>query len=606
MRSHAADDDNSRPFLATTAREDFWDTTGPVLFLGEWCLKFDRRAAMHDLRIAGVVPNPYKDAELVQHALKRAGELVERTLTALGVRLNALHGIEHAPRSWRILLGPWLQLYISTAYDRYLHIKHAQQSNPGFTTLLLSEKSFTVPRDTLEFACLLSEDTYNLQLISKLLVALGGKFPDKAIDASPNTLYGKLSGSSWKYRAASKTLSLVGRLSSALRPTVLLRTTYLPRQVEMKLAIKSFGRILPVLDPSSAPEDLGTDDASRRQLQDLDLGDGEFEMCLARMLPSDLPLSFVERFDEIGRAASKIYPKRVRAAFSANAWYYDEAFKRAAARYSEQGSLLLGTQHGGNYGALLNMPSEDHETAIVDRYYSWGWQRKDCRAEVVAMPASKLVGRKPVGVDNDKQGILWVATSASRYLSQYPFVPSQFRDYLDWQRRFAESLPPRLMPAVRFRPHYEDYGWGITERLKSSVPDIRIESWQEPFTNSLENCRLYVCDHLSTTFVEALSANKPAILFWNPASNELRPDARPFYDALRESGILFDTPEAAASAADLAYDDVESWWLAPQRQRAVDRFCKQFARTSDDALALWNAEMRRVSEQPFSLKTSTC
>jgi len=79
---------------------------------------------------------------------------------------------------------------------------------------------------------------------------------------------------------------------------------------------------------------------------------------------------------------------------------------------------------------------------------------------------------------------------------------------------------------------------------------------------SLENCRLYVCDHLSTTFAEALAANKPTVLFCNPETNRLRLDAQPYFDLLRNSGILFDTPETAASAVAAVYGDVEAWWNA--------------------------------------------
>ena len=35
--------DKERVFLATTALEEFWDTTKPIVFLGDWCLQYSRR-----------------------------------------------------------------------------------------------------------------------------------------------------------------------------------------------------------------------------------------------------------------------------------------------------------------------------------------------------------------------------------------------------------------------------------------------------------------------------------------------------------------------------------------------------------------------------------
>jgi putative transferase (TIGR04331 family) len=130
--------------------------------------------------------------------------------------------------------------------------------------------------------------------------------------------------------------------------------------------------------------------------------------------------------------------------------------------------------------------------------------------------------------------------------------------------------------------------------MKDCIPEIQIELWEEPFQKSLENCRLYVCDHLSTTFAEALAANKPTVLFCNPQTNKLRPEAQPYFDLLRGCGILCDTPEAAASIVASVYDDVETWWGTPERQAAVRLFCARFARTSPDAISLWSNELLRM------------
>ena len=148
---------------------------------------------------------------------------------------------------------------------------------------------------------------------------------------------------------------------------------------------------------------------------------------------------------------------------------------------------------------------------------------------------------------------------------------------------------------MRVRFHYEDFGWDIAGSWKDLYPGVMIESWDTSFIESLNGCRLYVCDHLATTFTEALSADKPTILFWNPAINELRPQAQPYYDRLRESGILYYSPEEAANAVTAVYDDVESWWNNPDRQEARRTFCSQFARTSADAVKEWVDEFNLVA-----------
>jgi putative transferase (TIGR04331 family) len=246
------------------------------------------------------------------------------------------------------------------------------------------------------------------------------------------------------------------------------------------------------------------------------------------------------------------------------------------------------------------MPFEDHETAIVDRYYSWGWERKDCAAEVIPFPASKLVGRKKVGASNLKNGILWATTSEPRYLVHFSLLPKFFHEYLSLQGRFAKTLHPKIVSALRLRPHREDLGWSVAERIRDCIPGVTIETWDVPFHESLARCRLYICDHFSTTFAEALAANKPVILFWDPQTNRLRPEAQPYYDLLRKTGILFDTPESAAATVNQIYDDVETWWNDPERQSAVETFCERFARNTPDAVELWAAEFKQIAAMPLS------
>lgn len=584
-------------FLATTALEEFWDISKPIVFLGEWCLLYERRSCWQALD-SRLLATPYDNADAADNACCYVNRIYEKMLPLLGVALNSIHSKNHSPRYWRILIGPWLQLYLSVVYDRFVHIKHALDQYPGFTTIGLSAESFVVPTDTLSFACFLSEESYNLQLYTKILSVIGKEFPCKEMEAPRNSLYGKLLGNSLKRRAVSYIVKIFAGVSTKFSKTTLLRNSYFPKQVVLQLTARNIGRILPSWNQVIPYPQFKCDSEKRDALRSIEIDKGEFELCLAAMLFADMPQCFVEGFGSVEAGARENYPRKTEVIFSANGWYYDEAFKQWAAKCADDGTMLLGTQHGGNYGALKNMPSENHEVDIVDLYYSWGWVRTDCKAKVIAMPATKLIGRKKLGADNSMRGILWVATSAHRYVIQYPFLPAYFQEYLAWQARFANALPQRVMTEVRFRPHYENYGWGTVERLKDAVPSVQVESWDVPFQEGLGNYRLYVCDHLSTTFAEALAVNKPTVLFWNPDANKLRAEAQPYFDLLRDAGIFFDTPEAAAAAVADVYDDVEAWWSNPERQETIQLFCERFARTSPDAITLWSNELKRVSELP--------
>lgn len=88
----------------------------------------------------------------------------------------------------------------------------------------------------------------------------------------------------------------------------------------------------------------------------------------------------------------------------------------------------------------------------------------------------------------------------------------------------------------------------------------------------------------STGFLETLGRNIPTIMFWNPKHWELRPSAQPYFDLLKEAGILHETPEAAAARAAEVWDDVAGWWNQPEVQDARRCFCDRFARTPEDLI----------------------
>ena len=582
-------------FLATTALEEFWDTSKPIVFLGEWCLLYSRRSYWAALG-GTLLESPYKDTNSSELSYKYIDSLYEETLSIISEKLNLIHNKNFSNRYWRILIGPWLLSYLSATYDRFLHVKTALTSYPKITTIRLSEKYFLTPKDTLDFSCLLTSDCYNLQIYSKIIVNFGVKSEAKEIKVFSNTLYKKLLKNSRSRKIISFGIKLFAKLSSKWNRTIILRSTYFSRSTEAKFAFFRFGRILLSWAQTDPTPCFDIDFQKRNALKNINIGDGEYEKCLTKLLFEDIPICFIEGYSLIEKCASDNFPMQSSAIFSANSWYYDETFKQWSADHAEKGTVLLGTQHGGNYGSLKIMPYENHEISIVDFYYSWGWTGGKAKEKLIPMPSTKLINRNVIGASNSKKEILWVATSSPRYLVQLPFLPEYYREYLEWQTRFTKFLPPEILTEIRFRPHYENYDWGTVERVKDCIPNIQIESWTTPFQKSLENCKLYVCDHLSTTFTEALAANKPTILFWNPITNPLRAEAESYFHVLRENGVLFDSPETAASALIAVYENVEVWWNDERRQQAVKLFCLQFARTDANAGALWVDELIRVSE----------
>lgn len=596
--SEAQFDGKEQIFLATTALEEFWETKKTIVFLGEWCLLYGRRPFWERLN-GKLLGSPFSNAKGAHDAHKYVNEIYERVLPRVGDILNSIHGTHNSLRYWRIVAGPWLMTYLHVVYDRYSHIKKALEQYPDFDTLVMAESSFVVPADLMGYVNSLKEDAENLQIYSKILVALGKTYPCKELAKTADPRRVEPVRDTLKRRMFGAVATLIPFIGITSTRSIFLKNTYFPLSFILPLVLKH-PRLLSIsIVGTPKPSNYVYNQEARKEIKKIWVGDGEFEQCVSAMLFSDIPKCYVEGYRDIKARTCGCYPENPKAIFSATAWYYDEGFKQWAAAAADRGALLIGTTHGGAYGGWADFSSELHETEIVNRYYTWGWVRLDSRADVIPYPASKLVGRKKLVADNSKSGILWAGTTSPRYLRDFPKLPLFYSEYLSWQCRFASTLRKNLVDNVRFRPHREDGGWGVVGRLRSCIPGVQIETWEVSFEESLANCRLYVCDHMSTTFAEALAVNKPTILFWNPQANELKPEAQFYYDLLRDNGILFDNPEGAGAAVNQFYDDVESWWNEPERQNAIQVFCERFARTSPDAVSLWVDEFKRVSNRPY-------
>jgi putative transferase (TIGR04331 family) len=579
--------------LAATSLEETWSSadTDDVVFLAPWCRRFTRREAWQPLGDV-VVGDPWATPEELGAGIAHLHAVTERALTQLGAVLSAYHGEIWSHRETRILLGPWLLWYLPAQLDRWERLVRAVAEHPGLAAWGWPEADAVVPPDTVAAVELLKGDRYNLQLMTPMMRAIGIRVTEATdiADAERPGFVGSNSRLSFRRRIAEK---IAGSAIAARHGnTVVMRSPHFPREVQVTLvrALK-LGAMpaptAPTIPPTAARPEL------RAKMPALDMGDGAFERHLAAALIADLPTCFLEGYADV-RAASHAMGRCPAAVLSANAWYFEEAFKRWAADGAARGSVLLGVQHGGNYGIDAYTPSEDHETAITDRYYTWGWTRDDVAATTVPMPAPKLMGRTQLQADPEATGVLLVATSSSSYPFHLSAGPEFIERYLARQSAFLSAVAGEACGVVRVRPHRESLGWDLAERIEEEHPDVTVESWEVPFADSLASCRVFVCDHLSTTFAEALATGKPTVLFWDPRDTPVRASAEPVLDALRSVGILHDTPEAAALAVTEAYADVVGWWSDPARVAAVDAFCRHFALTEPDAIDRWEKELRAV------------
>lgn len=577
----------SKRLLVTTAERRSWREDRPLLFVGNWCRLPEERQVWEDLD-AAVMPYHWDDREKLHADYPYLQSCYEDSLGALAKMLNAHHGTRHGTRYWRILLGPWLYLFIHVLFDRWTMVRQAADRDDVAGTILLADpEDELIPRD------------------------LRGMSPDDlrwnhflyacAIREQGLISWEEVPGECRGLMQDSATADPVGSLGQIVRQwlrTVLERTTrpgepffitsHLPRAVECQLqlalgSIPKFWRSPP--SPQVAP-DLNL--RAKLQLPREEKEQDEFRRFLAKMVPRQIPTVYLEGYRSLLEVIAKLrWPKRPRVIFTSNSFQFDEVFQGWAAERTAEGAPLVIGQHGGFYGVGRAVAGEDHQVEIADRFLTWGW--KDDRSGVYPQFALSNLGRKKQV--STPEGELLLVTVPIRMVSfkcnSWATAANQSQAFVQDQLRFAATLSPNILRKLVLRIHKrtdDKLRSAYIPQWRAAFPLVEIDPSITPIEKRIASSRLFVYTYNSTGFLETLGRNIPTVIFWNPNNWELRDGAIPLFDALAKAGIFFSDPEAAARHVNEIWDDVGGWWSRDDVQAARKAFCAQYARDSAEPL----------------------
>lgn len=583
-------------FLATTALSEFWDTQEEILFLGSWCLRHDQRDRWSKLRYR-VLPSPWDDRERFYRAAEYLDACSERMLELLSDYLNGVHRVKGDTRYWRILIGPWLVHHLHVLYDRVTHLQDAFRQDGSLKSLCLDPADFRVPQDAGEYFRWVLEDPYNLQLYSGLMTPMGRSFPCRRYSVQENPPnHGPLLRRMGRWG--------IGHLQESLgwllkrRWEVALYETVLPRSMVLKMVWQTGFRALPLTQKTRWPAGFSKPlmNQKRTGLSGLSAQD-EFERFFVQTLPQNFPSLYLEGYTAAREETLKRLPAHPAVFLSASGWHFHEPFQWTAAEASLKGRRLVALQHGGGYGVYRFTSMERHEKRVSDSYFVWGWGGSNGphSKNVPAPQLSVLTRRSRKDSSSQEDPILFVATTNPLYFYRFFSTPqgSQMEDYFQWQFRFLQALPTPLRRRILFRPQRNPpYPHGLQERLSERFPDLRWDNGST-FHQSMRRSSLAVMDHLGTPVLESLAADRPTLLFWNPQRWEVREEAKPYFDALRDAGILWNSPEEAAAALEKVAGTLSEWWADPKIRQARENFVNRYALSQGNWAAQWRAALSK-------------
>jgi putative transferase (TIGR04331 family) len=235
--------------------------------------------------------------------------------------------------------------------------------------------------------------------------------------------------------------------------------------------------------------------------------------------------------------------------------------------------------------------SEEYETRVADRFYSWGWNRDDRHVYPLSPPMlPAYAGRR-----RHRTLLICLDLPTVPYRLQLVPMPGTIEKMHDSTIDFLDALPNRKNLLIRPYPH--DYGRGVVAKMRAKAPDAEFDTNQTTVFMRYAESRLVVFNYLGTGFLETLALNIPTVCFYNPETYLFREAAQPFIDSLLQVGIFHPSGQAAARFVAEIANDPEGWWAHPEVQDARRNFAQRYANFSPDWKEQWEQEFESALAQ---------
>lgn len=618
-------------FVPFTLDKRFWNKKIPNVFLDK--VYEEQIEKGEEIRFTTMLTSyTYKNDKNFQ-------DYCTKVTDALGKILNRYHGVNESNRFWEKMLYLWIVDYSASIRFKIEQLNNFVRGYPEkrYSYYSCAKKNWKeIGFQSVEVERIRGifwEEEYHY--ISYLWLAQNYydfQFEEKSVEGSVQSGKRVSLGISKYINNLCKFFrrmarSLVGRAlpASRLRVGIYKDMVSIGRLSAWKWLFWSFGAIQKIIIPPV--KNTGRIDICfRESLTDEILNYitvNEEEKMILEFLPKVLPSFFVEDFKahyNVARQYLSEHPN-LKLIHTMAAMMFNSTEKICMLLLQERGGKIIGQQHGGTYQVAIDDYEifSEFEFELDDIFYYWGKSAllykmdnvSNCEISFAPSYRLKGYGKRSLFLEIFAQTrnpmveyILFTGTALFAYprSSDYGNITTEKEEYMERKMRFLSNLSDeaRRMTIVREYPH--DYGWHMGKKIKMEFPMMRI-STRELFDDVLKNCCLFISDHLATTWIQALYAEKPVIflLFDHEISIQIykfRKEEKSYIDMLAEVGIIIYSPEDAARLVNyLVKNGIKKWWMDEERQRVVRLVKERWTTKVDDIDKWWCRElMTRVKD----------
>ena len=593
--------EGKKKLLVTTALENTWGGEEDIVFLGEWCKRYERRHVWRR-RQHQTMGFHWDDRAKLKRDYDYLKPLHDSLLKSLASSLNDLHHASHSLRYWQFQVDPWLMSFVGVVYDRWECLRAAFDEHSELSTIVSEDQPLVRPpigyveqQDLMRFS-----DVWNHALYLRIIKS---QYPERCrLQSSQEPWRGTTDKepapprqSSWRWRLASKLDRLVGLcgigskvdfvfLESYFRAPSLVRLNFALGQAP-RLFLSEFG-----FDEVSSGAPMSNEALPNRG--GLTLGfrpSSPFEAFLVRAIVDHAPTALIEAYPALCDWAGKLR-LRPKVIFTANAHWTRVHVKTWLAGQMERGVKVVVVEHGGSLPAYKELFGIEEEMADVK--VTWF---RPYHAKHVQLPPSKFVrvfkrnAVRRIDSSSTRKHCLFIGCEEARYVFRVQFYPlaAQCLVGFDLCARFHQALNSKVRQAFRVKAQV-NYGWNTRQRYSDMLGEAHV---LPPMTinRAIEMARVVVCGYPETTFADAMVSGVPTIMLYPDELYERHPVTRPLLALLRTVKIVLHDPAEAAAHLNAIWGDPGEWWNSEDVRHARAEFERQAIRLDGDWVKQWKS-----------------
>lgn len=568
-----------------------WVKRSKMLLAGQFCMNPNDTELKKKFEIK-ILKNEFLEPDNAEKEIKYCNEIYEKLLKEFSDKLNSIHKINWSVRSWRILIGPWLNRYIAVINNRLNILLEAKKDFKVIFKKIHFKDQSLLSSDLLDFSLNSLNDVWNEKLIRRINDLLENKLDTnyfnkinlKKFENKELSLLRKIN-----FKLCGILNYIFGNLFLKGKNKFFFYNIYLGSFfLNFKLCLKL--RQIPIKffffnDIKKVQADIKERNKLNFEIDSFD----DKEKIIRTLLKEMTPTLYVEGFSNYKKyvdshSLSKNYLK----IFTCNLWA-DTVVKFWVAEKINLGSKLIYGQHGASYGLIRCSIGDLHDRKISDYFVSWGQNYENDKKNISGIVQSVIKNKNEKKLKK-KFKILLITTLNDLYVYRNEIKnPNLLWDNVTIISKFIDNIKNLFPNEIIYKSHPLEFksSFPYSNFIKDNHRNI-IFSKTKNLDLLMRETSLSIFFYLGTDFLRNLILNRPSIVLLTKQNSDILTDeAKKYLKFLEEVKIIFYDKDLAEDFIKKNIDNIENWWNNDLTQDKIKLFCDKFARNPDNSFDIF-------------------